>query len=754
MQGQSQDIDIDLKGLLAEIWNKKLLVLLITAGTGIGLFLFFSSVAPWYNSNVRLLIENRESIFTRTGQTATNDQRFDKEAIGSQVEVMRSDAVALAAIKNLNLTEHPAFAKTAKPSAIGKLLQDLGIKDPEPTQTTKSRMLDRFKENLSVYSLLDSRVIAVEYASTDPTLAQQVPNEMAKQYLDYQKNANLGSTEDATEWLAPEVEKLRERVRSAEAKVEEYRSSTDLVVGQNNSLLATQQLSEISSELSRLRAERSQAEARAAAIRKSLAQGSSLDSIPEVMNSQSVQRLQDREMTLRGQLTDLSTTLLPNHPRIKALSSQITDIDQQVRTATQNILTSLTDNVDFTRAKESELIQEVNRLKSESARVSEAAVDLRALEREAQAERELLQTYLKRLREASSRQNGGYQPVNARIISLANLPTKSFFPKVVPFTMAGTLAAFLITVLGILTTALLSGKAFKNPESGIGVQSGMMQTAALETHTPAQHEAELPIDMQSQSSPTPPPRVQPTQSMRTELPKKQSKVKSILGWLRPKRNDGDSTVSKKPSVSEKQQAYQPLPAVSVEYLSEAISRLEKARVVLITPVNGYGSDIGAPIARNLTARKHKTTLLDLSPQANSTLEMLGAANSPGIGHVLAGQSRLGEVTYMDRMSTANIIPMGMGLATIGEQMTARLAEFADTLELSNDFLIIDGGAMTADNVYSIARADSLIIVDGAASTREECETIEMDLGMRGYTDVTVLNDPRAIQPGGDIHHAA
>ena len=752
MQGQSQDIDIDLKGLLTEIWNKKLLVLLITVGTGAGLFVFFSSMAPWYNSNARILIENRESIFTRTGQTTGNEERFDKEAIGSQVEVMRSDAVALATIKALDLAEHPAFEKEAKPSTLGKMLQDLGLKQPEPVMTTQSRLLDRFKQNLSVYSLLDSRVIAVQYSSTYPKLAQQVPNEMAKQYLAYQKNADLGSTEDATEWLAPEVEKLRERVRQAEAKVEEYRSSTDLVVGQNNGLLATQQLSEISSELTRLRAERSQAEARAAAIRKALAQGSSLDSIPEVMNSQVVQRLKDREMVLRGQLSDLSTTLLPNHPRIKALSSQISDIDGQVRVATQNILTSLTDNVDYTREKENELVQELNRLKSESARVSEAAVDLRALEREAQAERELLQTYLRRLREASSRQNSGYQPVNARIISLANLPTKSYFPKVVPFTLAGTLAAFLMSVLAILTVALLSGKAFR--ASG-AMAAGGYQNQYVPVYPSPPVQSAMPTGAAAPSSPPiDPPAPRPHKTPQTDRPTSVGRGKSLVDWLMSKMKV--SKAKKSPAASTKQDVpiYAPLASVSVDHLSEAISRLENARVVLFTPVNGHGSDLGAPLARNLAARSQRTTLLDLSPQANATLEMLGSAHTLGIGHVLVGQSQLSEVTFSDRMSAASIIPQGLGLTTIGEPMAAKLAEFADSLELSNAFLIIDGGAMTADGIYSIARADSLIIVDGAASTREECETLELELGIRGYTDVTVLNDPRAVQFQEDVHFAA
>src|SRR6185312_14776500 len=112
---------------------------------------------------------------------------------------------------------------------------------------------------------------------------------------------------------------------------------SDLLIGQNNSILATQQLAELSSELSRVRASRAAAEATAESVRKALEKGGSLDALPQVLSSPLVQRLRERQAQLKADIADLSTTLLENHPRIRALRSQLADLDAQIRAEAQNV---------------------------------------------------------------------------------------------------------------------------------------------------------------------------------------------------------------------------------------------------------------------------------------------------------------------------------------------------------------------------------------------------------------------------------
>jgi uncharacterized protein involved in exopolysaccharide biosynthesis len=381
----SRDVDIDIAGLFAELKKKLWLVIGVPALVGAGLFVMFAGMDPSYKSSARIIIEKRESIFTRRADNdfTQSGNQFDEQAVGSQVAVLDSDDIALKVIDRLKLVDNPEF-NDAKPSFMSNLLSAVAGSSAGDV-TPQERVLNEFRTRLQVYAVEKSRVIAIEFWAHDRRLAQEIPNAIADEYLALTKASQLQTTEDATAWLGPEIEELRGKVREAEAKVAEFRANSDILVGNNNALLSTQQLSEVSSELSRVRGDRSAAEGKIAAIRTALEKGGSLDVIPEVMASALVQRLREREVSLQAQISELGTSLLPGHPRLKALQSQVSDFSGQIRREARNILSSLENNVDLQRKQEAVLLQEVNRLKAESGRVGEAEVELRALEREANA---------------------------------------------------------------------------------------------------------------------------------------------------------------------------------------------------------------------------------------------------------------------------------------------------------------------------------------------------------------------------------
>ncbi|HSO48836.1 MAG TPA: GumC family protein, partial [Rhizobiaceae bacterium] len=331
----SRDVDIDISGLFSELRRKLWLVIGLPLIVGAGLFVFFAGMDPSYKSSARIIIEKRESIFTRQagGDVAVSGNQFDEQAVGSQVEVLASDDLALKVINRLNLIENPEF--NAPPSFLGNLLSMAGSGTGSGA-SPQERVLNEFRSRLVVYAVEKSRVIAIEFWAHDRKLAQEIPNALADEYLAFTKQSQLQSTEDATGWLGPEIEELRAKVRESEAKVAEYRANSDILVGNNNALLSTQQLSEVSSELSRVRGDRSAAEGKIAAIRAALDKGGSLDVIPEVMASQLVQRLREREVSLQAQISELGTSLGPNHPRLKALKSQAGDFSGQIRNEAQN----------------------------------------------------------------------------------------------------------------------------------------------------------------------------------------------------------------------------------------------------------------------------------------------------------------------------------------------------------------------------------------------------------------------------------
>src|SRR5690606_39639885 len=178
----------------------------------------------------------------------------------SQVEEISSTDILKEVADKLDLAKLPEFDEALAMSLPARFLVIAGLKSDPNEVPADERVLKSMREKLSVYRVEKSRVIVIEFSSEDPRLAAEIPNAIADAYIAAQGNAKLESNAAATEWLAPEIADLSKRVKEAEARVAEYRAQHGLLIGQNNSVLSTQQLSALSIELSRVRAIRASAE--------------------------------------------------------------------------------------------------------------------------------------------------------------------------------------------------------------------------------------------------------------------------------------------------------------------------------------------------------------------------------------------------------------------------------------------------------------------------------------------------------------
>ena len=466
VQSSASDIDVDLGrlfGSLAVRWKRILFVAF--AVTALALTLAWLAT-PLYRAETRISIEPRESPYTQSSTSGEGGRPFfDDVGVASQVEMVQSNRLLKQVALDLDLARLPEFDEAAGMSTLSRLLIIVGLKSDPNEIPPEERVLKAFRERLNVYRVEGARIIVIQMSSQDPKLAAAIPDALAAAYIADQAAAKLQSNSDATRYLGPEIANLSRSVKEAEARVANFRAQSDLLIGQNNSVLATQQLSELSTELSRVRANRGAAEANAASVRAVLDSGASLDSLPEVLSSALIQRLRERQVQLKADIADLSTTLLDNHPRIRALRAQLDDLDRQIGTEAENVLKGLSAEADAAKLREQQLIADLNGLKAESARAGEEEVELRALEREANAQRELLESYLTRYREASSRGDGNYLPVDARIFSDADVPTEAYYPKTLPIAGAAFIGSLLVMVIVTLLQELFSGRAMR-PAAG------------------------------------------------------------------------------------------------------------------------------------------------------------------------------------------------------------------------------------------------------------------------------------------------
>ena len=387
--------DLDLRALGHALGRKRAWIIVPTLLAASLSVTAVNLVTPRYKSEARILVDGRENVFLRpSGERNEERASLDAEAVTSQVQLVMSRDLAREIIKKNKLAERPEFDPVLKGlSPVKSLLALFGIGRDPFSLSPEERVLDAYYDRFTAYAVDKSRVIVIEFQSRDPDLAARVANSIAGGYLVLQQNARQQQARAASTWLSGEIDSLRKKVAEAESRVEAFRSKSSLFVGTNNTTLSNQQMGELNTQLNNARALKSDAELKARLIREMLQSGKPIEA-SEVLNSELTRRLSEQRVTLRAQLAEQSSTLLGNHPRIKELKAQLADLDRQLREEAGKVSRSLDNDARIAGGRVDGLSASLDQLKKQATSTNGQDVQLRALEREAKAQRDLLESYL------------------------------------------------------------------------------------------------------------------------------------------------------------------------------------------------------------------------------------------------------------------------------------------------------------------------------------------------------------------------
>ncbi|MBI3995693.1 MAG: polysaccharide biosynthesis tyrosine autokinase [Nitrospirae bacterium] len=214
---------------------------------------------------------------------------------------------------------------------------------PDPTTQESGdrarRLTKAFLSQLTVSPIRNSRLVKVEYDSHDPQLAAQAANALADEYINYTLELKLKAVQQAGDWLRLRVDEMQSKVRESEEAFERFKETIPAQIT-------------------------AQIEAKAAM--------KEMESRPEVVNNKFIQELRAEEIRLTAKRSELSEKYGPKHPQ---------------RVQIQSELATLRDKLE----------REIKRLVG-AVKIEESPQYL-LLKREADANRQLYEVLLKRLKE-------------------------------------------------------------------------------------------------------------------------------------------------------------------------------------------------------------------------------------------------------------------------------------------------------------------------------------------------------------------
>jgi succinoglycan biosynthesis transport protein ExoP len=678
--------DLDLRVIGQALARKRVWIIVPTVLAAVLSIATVNLVTPRYKSEARILVDGRENVFLRpNGERNEERTALDAEAVTSQVQLLLSRDLAREIIRKNKLAELPEFDPVLQGlSPVKSLLALFGIGRDPFSLTPEERVLDAYYDRFAAYAVDKSRVIVIEFQSLDPDLAARVANSIAEGYLVLQQNARQEQAKSASQWLSGEIDNLRKKVADAESRVEDFRSKSSLFVGTNNTTLSNQQMGELNTQLNNARALKSDAESKARLIREMLQSGKPIEA-SEVVNSELIRRLSEQRVTLRGQLAEQSSTLLDNHPRIKELKAQLADLDRQIRDEASKLFRSLDNDARIASGRVEGLSASLEQLKKQATSTNGNDVQLRALEREAKAQRDLLESYLAKYREANTRENIDTAPADGRVISRATVSNAPAYPKKLPIVLIATLVTLMLTSGAIVTGELLRVTAPRAAAAFSSSPSAARVSPLAAFGVGPDHRYEV----------------------RTETAAELTEIEKLAADLR-----GAGQAARK--------------------------------ITIVGTAAGESITLTALTLARLMVRSARVVVVDLSASSPTIPAVSIDPAAPGLAELMQGEASFSQIITKDRLSRVHLVSAGRPGFDHTLLQSPRLTLALDALLRVYDHVVLDAG--TASDLPAellTAQARALVVPDPSMAAEARATMCEQ-LRAVGFSEVTMLSRP--VQP--------
>ena len=423
---------------------------------------------PRYTAEAAIMLETRKFQILNF-QSVLSGMTNDFAAIADETALLNGPRIASKAAARLHLEQEPEFNPALRPAPgfdpIGwaRNLVSLPFSflnrnappaktddDPRPEIPDATPMGYALMGHVNASNDGASYIISIRAQSENPRLASDIANAYVEAYLTDQLDAKYDATARASEWLNSHLTDLRKKVEDSENAVALFQQQHNLAQTKG-ATLTDQQISELNSQLIIASAEVAQQQSDLQALQATLRTPGAIETSALVLKAAPiVEKLREQEADLEKQQADLSTRYKPEHPTMVNLRAQIADLKTKIGLEARNAVQSLSSTVAAARAKVQALKDALSTAQQTNGVQNSAAVQLRELQREADANKALYENFLNRFKQTTAEQD--IPQADARRISTALPPGAPSYPNKPLFV---EFAAMLALGFGILLAFVL-----------------------------------------------------------------------------------------------------------------------------------------------------------------------------------------------------------------------------------------------------------------------------------------------------------
>jgi polysaccharide biosynthesis transport protein len=368
---------------------------------------------PVYEASARVEIDKEgQNQMQLPNEMNDWDEYLDTEDyIETQAKILQSETLALQTIRTLDLGHYPEFGGVGNSLAFAQ-----GAAPKRPA------ILGAFLGRLAVKRVPNSRLIEVSFSAQDPQLAALVVNTHLQNFIEQNFRSKYDATTQASNWLSAELEELRMKVEKSENDRLAYERQNQIWQIDEKQDITTQKLADLS---------RAVTDAQTALATKQalyqMASSGDPEALPAVRDNPLVADLIKRRSDLAQQYANALDQFGPNFPSVQRLAVEQREVEQNLAKARKAAVDSIREDYETARDHVAILESALDKQKGDANEMAEKLVNYHILEHDAEANKQLYDGLLQKLKEADLA--AGLRSSNIRVVDPALTPTTPTEPQ-------------------------------------------------------------------------------------------------------------------------------------------------------------------------------------------------------------------------------------------------------------------------------------------------------------------------------------
>ncbi len=407
-----------------------------TAATVFGVILLAVSAytftaTPLYSARVQILIE-KENTNVVTFKEAFEQNQVTDDYYQTQYKILQSRALARRTIDALKLWNDPRLNPPEQRFSLRNLLRApivfvksrLAPAADKPASSAEteaeSRTIDRFLGSLTITPVRNSRLVDVNFRSSDPSLAASIATALATQFIEQNREIKITASKEASDWLNKRLEEQRQRVEASEQALQRYREQTDSVSLEDRQNIVIQKLADLNAAVTKAKTDRIQKEAAYRQIQAVNGNPGRLDTISAILSNTFIQQQKAEIADLQRQQAQLSERLGPNHPDMRKVTTAIQSAEMKLTGEVAKVVQAMKNDYEAALLQEHTLTNALEQQKQQALELNRKGIDYGALQRDATTNRQIFESLLQRAKETGIASE--LKRSNISIVDTAEIP--------------------------------------------------------------------------------------------------------------------------------------------------------------------------------------------------------------------------------------------------------------------------------------------------------------------------------------------